>query len=112
MTARAPDKVGAHDVTVSTGAPEPTRLIIITVHRKEPLPFTRLRRMEQLPLSGRQMQVFLLLTGGHSSAAIAERLSRSRHTVDYHCREVYARVDVHMRGELIRKLSLLKENAA
>jgi DNA-binding CsgD family transcriptional regulator len=92
---------------VSTGAPEPTRLIIITVHRKEPLPLTRLRRMEQLPLSGRQMQLFLLLAAGHSRTAIAERLSLSRHMVDYHCREVYARFDVHTRGELIGKLSLL-----
>jgi DNA-binding CsgD family transcriptional regulator len=86
---------------------EPTRLIIITVHRKEPLPFTRLRRMEQLPLSSRQVQVFLLLAGGHSLVAIAERPSLSRHAVDYHCREVYARFDVHTRGEPIGKLSLL-----
>jgi DNA-binding CsgD family transcriptional regulator len=86
---------------------EPTRLIIITVHRKEPLPFTRLRRMEQLPLSSRQVQVFLLLAGRHSLVAIAERPSLSRHAVDYHCREVYARFDVHTRGEPIGKLSLL-----
>jgi DNA-binding CsgD family transcriptional regulator len=68
---------------------------------------TLLRRMEQLPLSGRQTQVCLLLAGGHPLAAIAERLNVSRHAVDYHCREVYARFDVHNRNSLIGKLLMV-----
>ncbi|MBA2408536.1 MAG: helix-turn-helix transcriptional regulator [Gammaproteobacteria bacterium] len=92
---------------LNNGLPEPASLVGITIRREEPLPLKLLRRMEQLPLSGRQVQVCLLLAAGHSLAAIGERLDVSKHTADYHCREVYARFDVHTRGELIGKLALL-----
>jgi len=92
---------------LNNGLPEPASLVGITIRREEHLPLKLLRRMEQLPLSGRQVQVCLLLAAGHSLAAIGERLDVSKHTADYHCREVYARFDVHTRGELIGKLALL-----
>jgi len=92
---------------LNSGLPEPASLVGITVRREEPLPLKLLRRMEQLPLSGRQMQVCLLLAAGHSLAAIGKRLDVSKHTADYHCREVYARFDVHTRSELIARLALL-----
>lgn len=92
---------------LSGGTPEPTRLIGITVSRLEPLSLKLMRRIEQFPLSGRQIQVFLLLASGHSLNSIAERLDVSKHTADYHCREVYGRFDVHSRTELIGKLLAL-----
>lgn len=88
------------------GAPEPTSLIGITISRLEPLSLKLMRHIEQLPLSGRQVESLLLLASGHSLTSIAERLDISKHTADYHCREIYARLDVHNRAELISKLLL------
>jgi DNA-binding CsgD family transcriptional regulator len=61
------------------------------------------RSSEQWGLTGRQLQLCLLLAGGCSLAQVAERLGVSRHTANYHCRQVYSRFDVHNRSELIAK---------
>jgi DNA-binding CsgD family transcriptional regulator len=84
----------------------PGQLIGITIKQREPLPLVLLRRMQDQPsvLSGRQMQVCLLLAAGHSLRIVAERLGVTLHTADYHCRELYARFDVRSRHELIGKL--------
>jgi len=86
------------------------QVIGVTIQHREPLPLVLMRRMQSLPwsasssLSGRQMQVCLLLAAGHSLRVIAERLGVTRHTADYHCRELYARFNVRSRHELIGKL--------
>lgn len=86
------------------GEPEPAPLIGITVSRQEPLPLKLIRGPKQWPLTNRQLQVCVLLASGYSLANIADRLKMTRHTANYHCREVYARFDVHSRSELIAKL--------
>jgi DNA-binding CsgD family transcriptional regulator len=82
----------------------PGQLIGVTIRHREPLPLALMRRMQHLPLPDRQMQVCLSLAAGHSLRVIGERMGVTRHTVDYHCRELYARFDVSSRHELIGKL--------
>lgn len=60
--------------------------------------------MDKLPLSGRQLQMCLLVAGGHSNAQIAARLGVSENTVIYHSHQVYSKLDVHNRAELVSKL--------
>lgn len=87
----------------------PGQLIGITIQQRVPLPLALLRRMQARPslLSARQIQVCLLLAAGHSVRSVAERLGVTKHTADYHCRELYARFDVRSRHELIGKLLTL-----
>ncbi|MBA2491168.1 MAG: helix-turn-helix transcriptional regulator [Gammaproteobacteria bacterium] len=89
-------------------APQPASLIGITIKHQEPLPLKLLRQLERLPpLSSRQTQVCLLLAAGHSRPAIARRLDISDHTAITYTRQVYSKLEVHNRGELLNKLLLL-----
>ena len=65
------------------------------------------RRAEQLSLSGREIEVCVLLAAGRSRAEIADRLGVSHNTAINHCRSLYAKLDVHSRVELVQKLRLL-----
>lgn len=82
-------------------------LIAIRINRREPLPIRLLRRMEQLPLSERQMEVSLHLASGKTYKEIAERLGVSRPTVIYHAQEVFNKLGVATRAELQAKLMTL-----
>jgi len=79
-------------------------LLGVTVHRQEPLPLRFLRRMNDLPLSAREREACLLLLAGHSRATIAEKLGVSRHTAIAHCRNIYAKLNVHNRAEFAAKV--------
>ncbi len=80
------------------------RLIGIAVERLEPLALRLWRRAETLPLSGREIEVCLPLALGHSRAEIAERLGVSENTAINHCRNIYAKLGVQSRAELVEKL--------
>ena len=82
-------------------------LIAIRINRREPLPVRLLRRMERLPLSGRQMEVSLHLASGKTYKEIAEQLGVSRPTVIYHAQEVFNKLGVASRAELQAKLMTL-----
>jgi DNA-binding CsgD family transcriptional regulator len=82
-------------------------LIAIRVSRKEPLPVRLLRRMQDLPLSGRQIEVSLHLASGRTYADIAERLGVSRPTAIYHAQEAFNKLGVSGRAELQAKLMAL-----
>jgi DNA-binding CsgD family transcriptional regulator len=84
--------------------PESAPVIGITVRRQEPLPLKVLRQVDRLSLSRRQMQVCLLLAAGHSRPAIAKRLEVSQHTAITYTRQVYNKLRVHNRSELLIKL--------
>lgn len=89
-------------------APDPTRLIGVTIRHQEPLPFKVLRQLERLPpLSRRQVQICLLLAAGHPRATIGPRLDISESTVITHTRQLYDKLQVHTRNELVSKLLLL-----
>jgi DNA-binding CsgD family transcriptional regulator len=79
-------------------------LIGIAVERLEPLALKLWRRAEMLPLSGREIEVCLPLALGHSRAEIADRLGMSENTAINHCRNIYAKLGVQSRAELVEKL--------
>jgi len=83
------------------GAPP---LIGITVERLEPLALKRWRRAEELPLTGRELEVCQLLALGRARAEIADRLGVSENTAINHCRNLYGKLGVHSRAELIESL--------
>jgi DNA-binding CsgD family transcriptional regulator len=79
-------------------------LIGVTVERLEPLALKLWRRAEELPLSGREIEVCLPLALGYSRGEVAERLGVSEHTAVTHCRNLFEKLGVHSRGELVEKL--------
>lgn len=78
--------------------------IAITVAHQVPLPVRMIRSIGQLPLSGRQAEVCLLLASGASHEEIAERLGISKHTTIAHGRWIYHKLDVHNRAELVNRI--------
>lgn len=56
---------------------------------------------EQFSLSDREREVFVLIAEGRSSARIQEDLSIAAGTVNYHTRNIYAKLGVHSRQEII-----------
>jgi DNA-binding CsgD family transcriptional regulator len=86
------------------GQTAPSQIGITTVQRLEPLALKLWRRAEELPLSGREIEVCLPLALGHSRGEIAERLGVSEHTAVTHCRNLFEKLGVHSRGELVEKL--------
>jgi DNA-binding CsgD family transcriptional regulator len=81
-----------------------TPLIGVTIERLEPLALKLWRRAEELPLTGRELEVCQLLAVGRSRAEIAERLGVSESTAVNHCRNLYAKLGVHSRAELVEKI--------
>jgi len=79
-------------------------LIGVTVERLEPLALKLWRRAEELPLTGRELEVCQLLALGRPRAEIAERLGVSENTAINHCRNLYGKLGVHSRAELIESL--------
>jgi DNA-binding CsgD family transcriptional regulator len=63
--------------------------------------------MQDLPLSGRQIEVSLHLASGRTYADIAERLGVSRPTAIYHAQEAFNKLGVSGRAELQAKLMAL-----
>jgi DNA-binding CsgD family transcriptional regulator len=80
------------------------RLIGITVERLEPLALKLWRRAEELPLTGRELEACQLLALGRPRAEIADRLGVSENTAINHCRNLYGKLGVHSRAELVEKL--------
>jgi DNA-binding CsgD family transcriptional regulator len=80
-------------------------LIGITVERLEPLALKLWRRAEELPLTGRELEVCQLLALGRPRAEIAERLGVSENTAINHCRNLYGKLGVHSRAELVESLN-------
>lgn len=79
-------------------------LIGIAVERLEPLALKFWRHAEKLPLSGREIEVCLPLALGKSRAEIAGRLGVSENTAINHCRNIYAKLGIQSRAELVDKL--------
>jgi DNA-binding CsgD family transcriptional regulator len=86
-------------------------LIGIAVERLEPLALKFWRRAERLPPSGREIEVCLPLALGRSRAEIAERLGVSKNTALNHCRNIYAKLGVQSRAELVEKVQIGRQDA-
>ena len=61
-----------------------------------------LRKLQQIPLSGRERQIVILLMQGISNKKIAEHLFVSERTVKFHCTNLYKKLKIENRYELIR----------
>lgn len=73
----------------------PAGLIGISVHREVPLPVQLVYGTRHYDLSPRQAQTAVLLAGGLSHQAIAERLGITRNTVIAHARWIYSKLSIH-----------------
>jgi DNA-binding CsgD family transcriptional regulator len=68
----------------------------------------RRARPDHRPLTGwrsltsREQRVAVIAARGHTNREIAGRLFLSPHTVDFHLRQVYRKLDLHSRVELAR----------
>jgi DNA-binding NarL/FixJ family response regulator len=55
------------------------------------------------PLTAREREILRLLTEARSQKQIARELGLSRHTVDSHLRNIYAKLDVHSRAAAVAR---------
>lgn len=79
-------------------------LIGVTVQTQETLPLKLLSELKTMRLSDKQKQVILLLADGTSYGNIAGALNVTTNTVNYHVKQIYERVNVHNRNELLNRL--------
>jgi DNA-binding CsgD family transcriptional regulator len=86
------------------GEPEPTDAIPIerTAENLEQVIVLRRPKLEDLPLSARQIEVGRLVAIGLTNAAIAERLGISHRTVTSHLDHIYSRLGIGSRAALAR----------
>jgi DNA-binding CsgD family transcriptional regulator len=78
--------------------------ISITIERRVPRVLALHRRLEELPLTGREKQLCLLLTHNRSRQDLADAMGVSIGTIITHQRSVHAKLGVHSRAELLAAL--------
>jgi DNA-binding CsgD family transcriptional regulator len=83
------------------------RLLAVSIERHEPLRLKLLRRLGELPLSARETELCLALLDSASRSEIAERMGISETTAITHTRNLYNKLDVHSRMELVQKLQTM-----
>ena len=83
---------------------ESSHLIGVTIERREPRRLALWRRVEALPLSGREKEVCLLLARGHDAANAARAIGVGEQTVVSHRRSLYTKLGVETRWGLIDRL--------
>ncbi|MDH5300523.1 MAG: LuxR C-terminal-related transcriptional regulator [Gammaproteobacteria bacterium] len=88
----------------SNPAPESKPMISIQVQHHLPLPLRLWQRLQESPLSSKQKEIGLLLTQGLGREEIARRLGQSPHTITTHVRQLYLRLHVSNREELLKQL--------
>ncbi len=78
-------------------------LIGVTVQQQELLPLKLLRQLQTMGFSDKQKQVALMLADGASYGNIADRLHVTTNTANYHVKQIYDRMQVHNRNDLLNK---------
>ena len=87
-----------------TDGAEQVREICITIERRLPRALALQRRVEYLPLTGREKQVCLLLAHGRSRRDLADAMGVAIGTIITHRSRIYAKLGVHSRAELLAAL--------
>jgi DNA-binding CsgD family transcriptional regulator len=87
-----------------TDGAEQTRHIGITIERRVPRALALRRRVEDLPLTGREKQLCLLLAHDRSRQDLADAMGISTGTVITHQSSIYAKLGVHSRTGLLAAL--------
>ena len=83
---------------------EQTRHIGITIERRVPRGLAIRRRVEELPLTGREKQLCLLLAHDGSRRDLADSMGVSTGTVITHQSSIYAKLGVRNRTGLLATL--------
>jgi len=69
-------------------------------------PYSRMNiMMQEAGLTGREIEVCILIQDGFGNKEIASRLFRSLHTVKNHIRHIYQKMNVHTRAQLVSLLN-------
>lgn len=68
----------------------------------------QMQALEPCGLTAREREVVALLADGHTMGSIAEALFISERTVKFHCKNIYDKLGVHNKQELMRVLSELR----
>lgn len=89
---------------LARGADSAVRAIAVSIELQTPVELLLLRRIASSGRSRKQADVCFQIARGESHAAIAKTLGTSTHAVNWHTRQIYARLDVHSAAELNRKL--------
>jgi DNA-binding CsgD family transcriptional regulator len=87
-----------------TEGAEQTRHIGITIDRRVPRALKLHRRLEDLPLTGREKQLCLLLAYHRPRQDLADAMGVSIGTIITHQSSIYAKLGVHSRAELLAAL--------
>jgi len=77
----------------------------VEITRRVPRPVRLLRTLRTLGLPRRQHEMAYWLARGLPESRIAERMGITGNTAVYHRRELYARLGVHSRSELVARLA-------
>jgi DNA-binding CsgD family transcriptional regulator len=87
-----------------TDGAEQTRQIGITIERQVPRALALRRRVENLPLTGREKQICVLMARDRSRQDLADAIGVSTGTIITHQTNIYAKLGVHSRAELLAAL--------
>jgi DNA-binding CsgD family transcriptional regulator len=87
-----------------TDGTEQTRHVGVTIERRVPRALVLHRRVEELPLTGREKQLCLLWAHDLSRKDLADAIGVSTGTVITHQSNIYAKLGVHSRAELLAAL--------
>ncbi len=79
-------------------------VIGINIRRQEPMVLKLFHRIKNLELTARQENVCLLFSAGHPHHSISERLEISVNTVKEHIRNIYSKLNVCSRAELVEHI--------
>lgn len=80
-------------------------LVGVHVVRNQPACLRFVNAMSALPLSPQQREIALLIARGNTNRDIASRLSVSVNTVAYHIKQLFYKLRVHDRAELLARIN-------
>jgi DNA-binding CsgD family transcriptional regulator len=83
---------------------EQTSNIGLTVERRVSRTLALHRRIEKMPLTGREKQLCLLLAQDRSRRDLADAMGVTARTIITHQSRIYAKLGVHSRTELLAAL--------
>jgi Bacterial regulatory proteins, luxR family len=78
--------------------------IAVHIRRREPLTLKLAENIRKLELPPQLQQVALFIAQGKSNVEIADEANLSENTVRWHVKQLFARLDLHERAELERRL--------
>ena len=96
MTSSAPGAVADPESAAALLSPQRRNLIFVAVLLG--------MLLAAYGLTTREREICLEVISGHSTGAIADRLSISPHTIQDHLKSAFAKVGVRSRGELVATL--------